>query len=198
MSSELNVVTGAFSHTGKYIAKLLHSMEKEVRTLTSRSSNDNPFDFEIQVFPFNFENPNELRKSLEGATTLYNTYWIRFPYGKMTFEKAVENSKKLIKATEEAGIKRIVHLSITNPSEDSSFPYFRGKALVEKAVKESNLSYAIIRNDELVPRHQAHILKKYISNSELIEIEGADHAFTNPEKLNEVFNYISDWFKKYW
>ncbi|PJA84003.1 MAG: hypothetical protein CO145_02890 [Candidatus Nealsonbacteria bacterium CG_4_9_14_3_um_filter_37_13] len=52
--------------------------------------------------------------------------------------------------------------------------------------------------DELVPRHQAHLLKKYISNSELIEIEGADHAFTNPEKLNEVFNYISDWFKKYW
>ena len=52
--------------------------------------------------------------------------------------------------------------------------------------------------DELIPRHQAHLLKKYISNSELIEIEGADHAFTNPEKLNEVFNYISDWFKKYW
>jgi len=38
-----------------------------------------------------------------------------------------------------------VHISITNPSEESAFPYFRGKALVEKAIVNSKLSYAIIR-----------------------------------------------------
>jgi len=57
----------------------------------------------------------------------------------------LENNRTLIAAAEEAGIRRIVHISITNPSEDSPFPYFRGKALVEKAITQSKLSYAIIR-----------------------------------------------------
>lgn len=143
--NEINVVTGAFSHTGKSVARLLHSKGREIRTLTSRSAIDNPFDFKVEAFPFNFENPNELRKSLEGANILYNTYWIRFPYKEMTFEKAIENSKRLIESAKEAGIKRIVHLSITNPSEKSPFPYFRGKAEVERMILESKLSYAIIR-----------------------------------------------------
>jgi NADH dehydrogenase len=84
-------------------------------------------------------------KSLQGATTLYNTYWVRFSHRQVTFDKAIENTKTLIKAAEEADVHRIVHISITNPSEESSFPYFRGKALVEKAIICSKLSYAIIR-----------------------------------------------------
>ncbi len=54
-------------------------------------------------------------------------------------------SRVLIGAAVEAGVRRIVHISITNPSENSPLPYFRGKALVEKAIRESGLSYAILR-----------------------------------------------------
>ena len=36
-------------------------------------------------------------------------------------------------------------VSITNSSEDSPLPYFRGKAAVERIVIESGLSYAIVR-----------------------------------------------------
>ena len=97
------------------------------------------------AFPFSFDRPSDLIESLRGATIFYNTYWIRFPYGESTFDKAVENSKALIKAAEEAGVQRFVHISITNASEDSSLPYFRGKGLIEKAIIQSRLSYAIIR-----------------------------------------------------
>jgi nucleoside-diphosphate-sugar epimerase len=144
-TTEVNVVTGAFSHTGKYIAQRLLSMGERVRTLTGRSDRENPFGGQVEAFPFNFDNLEELTDCLRGATTLYNTYWVRFPHGQVTFEKAVENSKTLIRAAEEAGICRIVHISITNPSEESPFPYFRGKALVEKAITQSKLFYAIIR-----------------------------------------------------
>ena len=34
----------------------------------------------------------------------------------------------------EAGVERVVHVSITNPSLDSPLPYFRGKAEVEAAL----------------------------------------------------------------
>jgi len=144
-TSELNVVTGAFSYIGKYITEWLLSMGEEVRTLTGRPDYENPFGQQVKIFPFTFDNPRELTESLRGAKTLYNTYWVRYPHGQVSFDKAVENSKTLIVAAEAAGIHRIVHISITNPSEDSPFPYFRGKALVEKAIIQSKLSYAIIR-----------------------------------------------------
>lgn len=141
----MNVVTGAFSYTGKYIARRLLATGERVVTLTGRSNRENPFGSKVSASPFNFDNPSQLTKSLQGATTLYNTYWVRFSHTRVTFDMAVENTETLIKAAEEAGVRRIVHISITNPSEESPFPYFRGKALVEKAITHSKLSYAIIR-----------------------------------------------------
>ena len=144
-TAEFKVVTGAFSHTGKYIAQRLLSMGKKVITLTSRVDRENAFGHQVKAFPFNFDKPRELTDSLRGAKTLYNTYWVRFSHGQVTLNKAVENRITLLRAAEEAGVRRIVHISITNPSEESPFPYFRGKALVEKIITQSKLSYAIIR-----------------------------------------------------
>ena len=144
-TTELNVVTGAFGYTGRYITQRLLSMGERVRTLTGHPDRENLVGYQVSTFPFNFDKPNQLTKSLQGATTLYNTYWVRFSHGQVTFDKAVENTKTLIKAAEAAGVRRMVHISITNPSEESPFPYFRGKALVEKAITHSGLSYAIVR-----------------------------------------------------
>lgn len=144
-TSELNVVTGAFSYTGKYITHRLLALGKRVITLTGHPNRPNPFGDQVNVVPFNFDNPPELVRSLQGATTLYNTYWVRFSHGRVTFDKAVENTKSLIKAAAEAGVRRIVHVSITNASEESPLPYFRGKGWLEMAIIRSKLSYAIVR-----------------------------------------------------
>jgi len=144
-TSEVNVITGAFSYTGKYITSRLLAMGKHVRTLTGHPNNPNPFGEQVTVFPFNFDKPGELVKSLQGATTLYNTYWIRFAHGSLTFDQAVANTKLLFNAAKEAGVQRVVHISITNPAETSRLPYFKGKAILEQALINSNLSYAIIR-----------------------------------------------------
>ena len=82
---------------------------------------------------------------MRGASVLYNTYWVRFSYGDLSHERAVQNTKALIRAAEAAGVKRIVHVSITNPSSDSPLPYFKGKAELEQAIQSSGLSYAILR-----------------------------------------------------
>jgi len=142
---EVNVITGAFSYTGKYITRRLLAMGKAVRTLTGHPDNPNPFGEQVRAFPFNFDKPEELVMSLQGATTLYNTYWIRFSHGPVTFDRDVKNTKILIKAAQEAGVQRIVHVSITNPAKTSRLPYFRGKAILEQAIIDSGLSYAIIR-----------------------------------------------------
>jgi NADH dehydrogenase len=142
---ELNVVTGAFGYTGKYITRRLLSMGVRVKTLTGHPARLNPFGEQVSVAPFNFDNPRELVKELSGASTLYNTYWVRFSHGQVSFDRAIANTKILIQAAGEAGVRRIVHLSITNPSRESPLPYFRGKAILEDAIIASGLSYAILR-----------------------------------------------------
>ena len=144
-SPELNVVTGAFGFTGKYIAMRLLSLGKRVRTLTAHPQRPNPFGRRVEVATFDFGNPEVMAKSLHGATTLYNTYWVRFPHGSITFDGAVENTRALIEAAKQAGVARYVHISITNASVGSSLPYFRGKGVLEEAIIGSGLSYAIIR-----------------------------------------------------
>ncbi len=139
-------VTGAFGYTGRYIARRLLAGGQEVITLTGRPDQaPAEFDGKVRAFPFNFAQPDQLRANLEGIDTLYNTYWVRFDHGKQTFENAVANTRTLIHAAREAGVRRLVHVSITNPTLDSPLPYFHGKALLEQAVRESGMAYTILR-----------------------------------------------------
>ncbi|MGB8060616.1 MAG: NAD(P)H-binding protein [Candidatus Sulfotelmatobacter sp.] len=142
---ETVVITGAFSYTGKYATRLLLDNGYRVRTLTSHPERANPFGELVAVFPYNFERPDELRSSFAGVSTLINTYWVRFPRGGVNFETAVRNSRILIAAAHEAGVRRIVHVSIANPSLESPLAYYRGKAEVERIVRESGMSYAMVR-----------------------------------------------------
>lgn len=142
---ETVVITGAFSYTGKYATRILLSRGYKIRTLTYHPERANPFGEEIEVFPYNFDNPEQLTQTLRGASTLINTYWVRFPRGKSTFRTAVENTRTLIRAAKNAGVKRIIHVSIANPSLESKLGYYKGKAELEQAVVESGLSYKILR-----------------------------------------------------
>ncbi len=138
-------VTGAFSYSGKYITSRLLERGEEVITLTNHPNRVDPFEGKVKTFPLNFNNEEELIKNLSGVDVFVNTYWIRFDKGHNTQPRAVENTKKLIQAASKAGVKRIVHISITNPSAESHLPYFWGKAANEKAVTDSGVSYAILR-----------------------------------------------------
>ena len=143
--SALHVVTGAFSYTGKYITRRLLAEGVRVRTLTNHPERVHEFGDAVSVASFDFHRPDALVESLRGASVLYNTYWVRFSHGQTNFAGAVDNTRTLIAAAEAAGVRRIVHVSIANPSLSSPLPYYRGKALLEEAVKESRLSYAILR-----------------------------------------------------
>jgi uncharacterized protein YbjT (DUF2867 family) len=138
-------ITGAFSYTGKYATRLLLDRGYRVRTLTYHPDRENPFGDRVNVFPYCFEDPDRLGQTLRGVSTLINTYWVRFPRGRSTFESAVQNTRTLITAAKNAGVQRIVQVSIANPSSESPLGYYRGKAKVEQAVIDSGLSYTIFR-----------------------------------------------------
>ena len=138
-------VTGAFSYSGKYITERLLARGEQVITLTNHPNRPDPFNGKVRAYPMDFKDEKGLIESLKGVDTFYNTYWVRFDKDANTQPVAVENTRRLVRAAVEAGVKRIVHISITNPSLDSHLPYFWGKAANEKTVMESGVSYAILR-----------------------------------------------------
>lgn len=142
-------VTGAFSYTGKYVTTRLLARGEEVITLTNHPNRPNPFNGQVKTFPLDFDEAG-MTKALQGADVLVNTYWVRFDKGENTQPRAVENTRKLMNAAKAAGVKRIVHVSIANPSADSPLPYYWGKAANEKSVIESGIPYAILRPTVLV------------------------------------------------
>jgi NADH dehydrogenase len=143
--AETDLVTGAFSYSGSRIAELLLESGREVRTLTHHPDREHPLQGRVRAWPYQFDDPAALARSLEGVNTLYNTYWVRFERGATTFASAVANSRALFEAARRAGVARIVHVSIANPSLSSPLPYYRGKAEVEQALADADVPYSIVR-----------------------------------------------------
>lgn len=145
MSRTVHAVTGAFGYSGHHLARLLLARGERVRNLTGHPDRPDPFAGAVEVQRFQFEDREAMRAALRDVRVLYNTYWVRFDHGASTFARAVENSRALFRAAADAGVERVVHVSITNPSPDSPLPYFRGKAQVEAALRETGISHAILR-----------------------------------------------------
>ncbi len=141
----LDAVTGAFSYTGASITDALIERGRRVRTLTGHPDRALSSGAPVEVRPLDFTDGAQLRQSLGGVDTLYNTYWVRFPHASTTFETAIDNSRRLFTAAADAGVRRIVHVSITHPDTGSPYPYFRGKAAVEDHLNATGISHAIAR-----------------------------------------------------
>jgi NADH dehydrogenase len=140
-----DAVTGAFGYTGRAIAELLLASGREVVTLTRRSGAGDPLDGRVRVAPFLPADRPATVRSLEGVDTLYNTYWIRFPRGDDTYEAAVARSTELVAAAREAGVRRLVHVSVIRASTDGPTPYVRAKAALEAVIRTSGLDWSIVR-----------------------------------------------------
>jgi NADH dehydrogenase len=142
---EVHVVIGAFGYSGQYIAQRLLNVGHRVTTLTNSAHRPDPFGGRVPAYPLQFQDREALTETLRGVAVLYNTYWVRFDHKAFNHREAVANSLTLFQAAKDAGVRRVVHVSITNPSAESDLPYFSGKAELEAALRSSGLSHAILR-----------------------------------------------------
>ena len=140
----IHTVTGATGYTGRFITARLLQEGHQVQSLTGHPDRASPFGDRVRLYPFRFDEPSRLERLLRGTDTLFNTYWYRFPRGDRTYERCVEETRVLFRAASEAGVRRVVHISIAQ-ADRSELPYFRGKAALESDLRCSGLSYAILR-----------------------------------------------------
>ena len=140
-----DAVTGATSYTGRFIAERLVASGRQVLDLTRSQRSPHPLGDAATSVPLTFDDPDRLTRSLAGVETLYNTYWLRFERGAVTYPRAIEHSHALFGAARRAGVHRIVHISVVNASHDAPTAYFRAKAVVEEALTASGVLHAIVR-----------------------------------------------------
>jgi len=142
---QTHVVTGAFGYSGRYLTRRLLAAGHAVRTLTSRTGPDPEFGERVAARPFDFADADALRAHLAGAEVLYNTYWVRFAHGGVDHAAAARNTRALLRAARDAGVERIVHVSICKAERAPWLPYYQGKDQLEQELRTLGVSYAIVR-----------------------------------------------------
>lgn len=183
-----HAITGAFGFSGKYIAKRLLDKGESVITLTNSPDRPNAFNGKVKAQPLSFNNLDQLTASLEGVDVLYNTYWVRFNHSLFSHADAVKNTLTLFAAAKNAGVSKVVHVSITNPDEQSHLEYFQGKGVLENALKQSGLAYSIVRpavlfgEEDILINNIAWTLRKFPIFA----------AFGDPSKYHVCPIYVDD------
>lgn len=139
------MITGAFSFTGRFIARALLDRGWSVRTLTNSHYPHDELAQRIESRPLDFRDGAELARSMDGADLFVNTYWIRYPHGGSTFESAVANTALLMGAASQAGVEGVVQVGVVGAAADSPHPYIRWKWHADEALRASGLAHAIVQ-----------------------------------------------------
>jgi uncharacterized protein YbjT (DUF2867 family) len=140
-----DAVTGATSYTGRFIAQRLVQGSRRVIDLTRDQRHPHPLGDLVSSAALDFDRPDRLARTLHGTDTLYNTFWIRFERGPITYRWAVERSRILFGAARAAGVRRVVQISVVNAARDAPTAYFRAKAAVEESLASLGVPFAILR-----------------------------------------------------
>ncbi|HKQ58324.1 MAG TPA: NAD(P)H-binding protein [Candidatus Eisenbacteria bacterium] len=139
------MVTGAFSFTGRFIARELIARGWSVRTLTNSRYPGDPLALQVAAHPLGFSRREELVTCMRGADLFVNTYWIRYPHAGMTFETAVDNTRVLLDAAVRAQVGGVVHIGVVSAAPDSPHPYLVWKWRADEVVRASGLPHAIVQ-----------------------------------------------------
>ena len=137
------LITGASGYIGGAVAERLVDCA-EVRSLTSHPAK-NRFGDRVHSFPYDFEHPERMADAFRGVDVFVNSYYVRFNYGRVRFEQAVERSRQLFALARTAGVRKVVHVSVSNASEESDLPYYRNKGRIERIVRDSGIEHTILR-----------------------------------------------------
>ena len=143
MAARVVLVTGASGYIGGAVTDRLLG-RAELRSLTSHPEK-NRFGSRVRPFPYVFDRPAQMADAFRGVDVFVNTYYVRFKYGAQTFERAVDLTRVLISLAQQAGVRKIVHVSVSKASESSELPYYRNKGRIERLVRESGLDYTILQ-----------------------------------------------------
>jgi len=134
------LVTGVTGNIGGRVAELLAQRNIAMR-LGARTPQEAPKLPNTEAVAFDYEQPDQMIKALEGIETIF----ITSIYGKPGDRAKLHIN--VIDAAKSAGVKNIVYLSFQGASPDSAFAYSVDHWQTEEHLKATGLNYTILRSN---------------------------------------------------
>ena len=147
------LVAGGTGFIGAGIVRELRRRGQPVAVLTretSRARKRFP-DLDLQFREGDVRDPNTLKEAVRGAETVIGCQQfpnspIENPSRRYTFEEVdARGTENLLEAAKAAGVRRYVYLSGTGAAPDAKYHWFRAKWRAETAVRDSGITYTILR-----------------------------------------------------
>ena len=136
----LDVVTGAFSYSGRAIARHLQHAGRQVRTLTGHPERVPATRDDIEVRPLDFDDRRDWLRRCGAPRRCTTPIGSASPTAESTTPWRWRTPAPCSRRPDRPGCTRSSTSRSCIPRLDSPYPYFRGKALVERALAESRAS----------------------------------------------------------
>jgi uncharacterized protein YbjT (DUF2867 family) len=142
-------VTGATGFVGRALLPRLAEAGLELRCLVrpSRRTPRLPKGIPVQVSIASLEDARGLRAALVEVDTLIHLAGAEW-HGRRGDVLAVDaaGTRALVEAARDAGVTRIIYLSHLGADRASGYPVLRAKGIAEEFIRQSGLTYTIVRS----------------------------------------------------
>ena len=141
------LVTGATGFIGRRIVARLVERGEEVRRLVRPGPNSQSSGLPaVHFVTGDVTDLDSLKAACQGVDMVVHTVAIIKEKGRATFQSInVQGTQNVVEAAEQAGVRKIVHLSAIGAAPDPQYPYLRSKWQAEEAVINSSLQHVILR-----------------------------------------------------
>ena len=147
-------VTGANSSVGRHLlARFAESGDVSViaGVRSEKAAASLPRSPQIAARIISYDDVGELAKTIAGASCIVHLAGILIESRASTYESAnVAATVSVVEASQKAGVKHFVLISVLGASPDSPNRFLRSKGEAETAVMESGISSSIIRTPMLL------------------------------------------------
>lgn len=141
------LVTGATGLVGRYLVRALLAEGRELRCLVRDPEKAGTvLGTQPQPARGDVTDPGSLVEACRGTEVVIHLVAVIREKGSRTFAGInVEGTRNVVRAAQEAGCRRFIHMSALGVRDDPAYRYTHSKWLAEQAVKESNLDWTIFR-----------------------------------------------------
>ncbi len=192
------LITGATGYIGRHLVSRLVAQGERPRCLvrdTQRTASILPAD-KVEFVQGNTTQPDSLGAAMRGVDTVVHAAFLtadrKQSAGNHYQETNVQGTANVIKAAQDAGVKRIIEMSGLGTKPDKPGSYMQGRYLAEKMLKESGLDWTIIQPSVLFGKDAPFIkgLSNLIHTAPVVPLIGGGKIMFQPIYVEDVVTVV--------
>ncbi len=192
------LITGATGYIGRHLVARLVAQGERPRCLvrdTQRAASILPAE-KVEFVQGNTTQPDSPGAAMHGVDTVVHAAFLtadrKQSAGNHYQETNVQGTANVIKAAQDAGVKRIIEMSGLGTKPDKPGSYMQGRYLAEKMLKESGLDWTIIQPSVLFGKDAPFIkgLSNLIHTAPVVPLIGGGKIMFQPIYVEDVVTVV--------